>query len=68
MDRLTSPRCFRFLRERDGAILATAETLWVFVDFASGRPAPIPPGVAAAFPLVEDSDPELAPRAGRRGA
>ena len=39
--------------------VAMAHTRWAFVDFASGRPARIPPGVASAFAVVPDDDPEL---------
>jgi acyl-CoA thioester hydrolase len=56
----SSPRRYLFVRDDDGAAVATAETLWVFVDFASGRPVRIPPEVEAAFPVVPDDDPELA--------
>ena len=33
---------------------AQAETLWVFCDATSGRPADIPPDVRDAFPVVGD--------------
>ena len=55
----SSPRRYRFVRDSDGAAVAKAETLWVFVDFATGRPVRIPADVAAAFPVVTDDDPEL---------
>lgn len=55
----SSPRRYLFRRESDGATVARAETLWVFVDFASGRPTHIPPEVAAAYPIVPDDDPEV---------
>ncbi len=56
----SSPRRYRFVREADGHSVANAETLWVFVDFASGRPVRIPDEVAGSFPVVADDDPELA--------
>lgn len=52
-------RRFLFLREGDPRPVATARTRWAFVDFASGRPARIPPEVASAFAVVPDDDPEL---------
>jgi acyl-CoA thioester hydrolase len=55
----SSPRRYLFVRPADGAPIAKAETLWVFVDFATGRPVAIPPAVEAAFPVVPDDDPEL---------
>lgn len=56
----SSPRRYRFVRTADGESVARAETLWVFVDFASGRPVRIPDAVAVSFPVVADDDPELA--------
>jgi acyl-CoA thioester hydrolase len=55
----SSARRYLVLREGEGAAVASAETLWVFVDFASGRPTRIPADVASAFPVVPDDDPEL---------
>ena len=55
----SSPRRYHFVRDDDGAAVARAETLWVFVDFANGRPVRIPDDVAAAFQVVADDDPEL---------
>ena len=40
--RFRSKRRYRFVRESDGAVLAEAETEWVFFDFRRGRPAMIP--------------------------
>ena len=55
----SSPRRYRVIRESDGLAIAKAETLWVFVDFHSGRAIRIPPEVASAFSIVPDDDPEL---------
>jgi acyl-CoA thioester hydrolase len=55
----SSPRRYLFAHDQDGSTVARAETLWVFVDFESGRPARIPPEVRDAFPFVPDDDPEL---------
>jgi acyl-CoA thioester hydrolase len=54
MQKVMSLRCYRFLRTGDSAPLATAETMWAFVDNAHGRPARILPAVAAAFSVVAD--------------
>ena len=59
MKAFSFPRRYLFLRENDGTAVAKAETLWVFADFASGRPVRIPPEVEAAFPIVPDDDREL---------
>ena len=40
--RFRSRRRYRFVRDSDGALLAEAETEWVFFDFVRGRPAQIP--------------------------
>jgi acyl-CoA thioester hydrolase len=56
MKKVTSLRRYRVVRAGDSALLATAETNWAFVDFASGKPARIPPEVAAAFTVVERGD------------
>lgn len=53
MKKVTSLRRYRIVRAGDGALLATAETNWAFVDFASGKPARIPPEVSAAFVVVD---------------
>jgi acyl-CoA thioester hydrolase len=55
----SSPRRYLFVRENDRLAVATAETLWVFVDFTSGRLARIPSEVVSAFPIVSDDDAEL---------
>ena len=53
MKKVSSLRRYRIVRQGDGQLLATAETNWAFVDFASGKPARIPPEIIAAFPVVE---------------
>ena len=40
--KVRSLRRYRFVRVKDGAVLARGETDWVFVDVASGRPRAIP--------------------------
>ncbi len=52
--KIRSVRKYRFVRSSDGAILARAETDWVFLDFRTGRPVPIPPEVLAAYVVVPD--------------
>lgn len=51
----SSTRRYKVLREKTGELLATGETRWAFIDFATGRPVRIPPEIARAFPVVEAS-------------
>ncbi|MGO9115425.1 MAG: acyl-CoA thioesterase [Thermoguttaceae bacterium] len=53
MKKVTSLRCYRIVRNGDGALLATAETNWAFVDLTTGKPVRIPPEVGEAFVVVE---------------
>jgi len=53
MRKVTSLRRYRIVRGGDGALLATAETNWAFVDLATGKPVRIPPEIAAAFVVVQ---------------
>jgi acyl-CoA thioester hydrolase len=53
MKKVTSLRRYRVVRAGDGQPLATAETNWAFVDLAGGKPARIPPAIAAAFTIVD---------------
>lgn len=52
--KIRSQRNYRFVRIADGAILAQAQTDWVFLDSCRGRPIPIPPEVLAAYTVVTD--------------
>jgi acyl-CoA thioester hydrolase len=52
----SSPRKYLFWRAADRQILAEAETMWVFVDLASGLPRHLPDGLRAAFEIVADPD------------
>ena len=48
----SSRRRYLFCRPADGAVLARADTQWVFVDVASGRPVGIPATLRDAFEVV----------------
>ena len=50
----SSPRRYAFWRPSDRALLAKAETMWVFVDGRLGKPARIPDEFRSAFTLVPD--------------
>lgn len=53
MRRASSTRQYQVLRLSDNALLAKAETLWAFIDYAARQPRRILPEVAEAFELVE---------------
>lgn len=58
--KIRSLRKYRFVRVADGAILATAQTDWVFLDSRKGRPVAIPPEVLAAYVVIpEDEEKDL---------
>ncbi len=65
MTAATSVRRYRIVRRSDGALLASAETTWAFIDLVSGRPTRVPREIADAFPVVA-TPPEL-PGAGGPG-
>lgn len=50
MERVRSRREFRF--EREGELIARAQTEWVWFDVARSRPRPIPEEVTAAFEIA----------------
>jgi len=53
MRKVTSLRRYRIARRGDGALLATAETNWAFVDLTTGKPVRIPSDICEAFVVVE---------------
>jgi acyl-CoA thioester hydrolase len=56
-DQRSTPRRYLFVREGDRAVVAEAETIWVFVDIVTGRRRPIPPDLLDAFdPMPEDRE------------
>lgn len=60
--RRSSTRKYRFTREADAQELVRAETLWVFVDIATGTPREIPEEMKTGFLIATDG--VEAPRAG----
>jgi acyl-CoA thioester hydrolase len=52
--RAFSLRRYEFLRAGDDTLLATAETDWVYLDRASGRPKSIPGQIRALLDLAID--------------
>ncbi len=53
MKKVTSIRRYRIVRLDDEELLATAETKWAFIDYATGQPARIPRRIAGSFQLVD---------------
>jgi acyl-CoA thioester hydrolase len=51
--RVTSLRRYRIVRQADGGLLATAETLWAFIDYATGQPHRVPAEIASAFEILD---------------
>lgn len=60
MDRRASLRRYLFVHTQERVVLAQAETMWIFVDARTGRPAEIPPELRSAFPVLADDDPAIA--------
>jgi acyl-CoA thioester hydrolase len=50
--RVRSVRKYKFVRAQDGAVIARAETDWVFVNATTGRPQSIPEEVKNTLPVV----------------
>ena len=56
--RVRSTRKYKFIRAKDGAVIARAETDWVFVNAKTGRPQSIPEEVRNTLPVVsKEMDP-----------
>jgi len=57
--RVQSLRKYKIIRSEDHAVLAEAETDWIFTDAQTGRLRSIPKEVSALFELVpEEKEPE----------
>jgi acyl-CoA thioester hydrolase len=50
--RVRSLRKYKFIRAKDRAVIARAETDWVFVNAKTGRPQTIPEEVKKTLPIV----------------
>jgi acyl-CoA thioester hydrolase len=56
--RVRSVRKYKFIRAKDEAVIARAETEWVFVNMETGRPQSIPEEVRETLPVVsKESEP-----------
>lgn len=56
MQRVTSLRCYEIVRQADNALIARAETRWVFIHLGTRKPARIPAEVQADFEIVSRED------------
>lgn len=52
MKKVTSTRIYRIICPADGELLAKAETHWVFISYATGKPTRIPAEIAKAYPVA----------------
>ena len=53
MRKVTSIRRYRVLRRSDQLLLATAETNWAFVNYATGKPSRVPVEITRSFQVVD---------------
>lgn len=54
--RSSSPRRYLFHRAGDAQVVARAETLWVFVSYATGAPLRIPADLRDAFEVATEAE------------
>lgn len=54
--RVRSLRKYKFIRAKDQAVIARAETDWVFVNATTGRPQSIPEDVKNTLPILPQAE------------
>lgn len=54
VSRSTSMRRFEVFRPKDGKVLAKAVTLWVWINYATGRLERVPPEASNCYELIPD--------------
>ena len=52
-----SLRRYVFWNAKEKALLAEAETQWVFIDMTSGKPVSVPGELQESFPIVDEDAP-----------
>ena len=52
-----SLRRYAFWNAKEKALLAEAETQWVFIDVTSGKPVSVPDELQDSFPIVDEDAP-----------
>ncbi len=53
-ERASSWRCYAIMERQNGVLLARAQTLWVWVNYETGRIHRIPSQVIVSFPVVAE--------------
>ncbi|MDF1880958.1 acyl-CoA thioesterase [Sulfurimonas sp. MAG313] len=56
VDKTRSTRLYKCIRADNKKLVAKAETLWVLVDYETGRPKAIPKDLLKKFTLVKEED------------
>jgi len=54
-----SLRRYAFWNAKEKALLAEAETQWVFIDMPSGKPVSVPDELQESFPIVDEDAPSV---------
>ena len=54
-----SLRRYAFWNAKEKALLAEAETQWVFIDMTSGKPVSVPAELQDSFPIVDEDAPSV---------
>lgn len=52
--KVTSLRRYKIVRPADQRVLCTGATDWAFINYQTGQPTRLPPGLADAFELVAE--------------
>ena len=55
-NKIRSLRKYKFIRPADNTVLATAATVFIFCDLATGRPVSIPAEVQQAYTVLPPAD------------
>lgn len=56
MKKASALRKYKFVRPSDGAVIASGESDWVYIDRTNGRPLAIDEEMRSAFPEVGEND------------
>lgn len=56
IDKTRSTRYYKCIRAEDGKLISKAHTLWVLVDYKTGKPKAIPKDLADKFICVKEED------------
>ena len=56
IDKIRVTRRYKCVREDNAKIISTAQTVWVLVDYNTGKPKAIPEDLEELFTLVDEKD------------